>query len=272
MTGRRAVRQWDERLSRALQFVPGHVGGRVASAQPIRRRGGTLRQASVGAVALPPDVDSWPYFTGGGQLNWPNASVTLADMGGTDGETYVALLTCVNVAPLLPSGWTSLLSGSVGAIGGGLYYRVGYIQWGAATPQEQIFTIDGSLDGTTNSGRMVVNMWGVTGHYTPAVSVTTQAAATSHPFQTPSTAWGSTWNMNAYVVPHPIGTSSASPTFDAGFSPTLVDYGEGGGYPHLADDMDIQQYDGGSVAGHAHATTRTSTNAWDSAAFAFGLT
>lgn len=53
MTGRRPMAGWDARLSRALQFQPGHVGGRVASAQPVRRNGGTLRRPAVGAMAAP---------------------------------------------------------------------------------------------------------------------------------------------------------------------------------------------------------------------------
>jgi hypothetical protein len=52
VTSRRAVPGWDQRISRALQFVPGHVGGRVASAQPVIRRGGTLRREAVGAVGV----------------------------------------------------------------------------------------------------------------------------------------------------------------------------------------------------------------------------
>lgn len=45
MTDRRSGQQDAARASRAFQFVPGHVGGRVASAQPVRRR------ATIGAAA-----------------------------------------------------------------------------------------------------------------------------------------------------------------------------------------------------------------------------
>lgn len=38
MTSRRSFRPWTQRLSQAQQFRPGHVTGRVASAQPLRRR------------------------------------------------------------------------------------------------------------------------------------------------------------------------------------------------------------------------------------------
>jgi len=53
MTSRRAAPGYDQRLSRAFQFRPGHVGGRVASAQPVVRRDGTL-PLIVGAGGAPP--------------------------------------------------------------------------------------------------------------------------------------------------------------------------------------------------------------------------
>ena len=54
MTAQRSIAASDARDSRILQFRPGHVGGRVASAQPIARRGGTLRRPSVGGMATTP--------------------------------------------------------------------------------------------------------------------------------------------------------------------------------------------------------------------------
>lgn len=82
MTGRRSMAGWEQRLSRALQFQPGHVGGRIASAQPVKRNGGMLRRPAVGAVTSLPaassvtlrpdaiaDYDDQPvsYQGGGGQ-------------------------------------------------------------------------------------------------------------------------------------------------------------------------------------------------------------
>jgi hypothetical protein len=55
-----------QRTSRALQFVPGHVHGRVASAQPVVRRGGSLGRVSA-PVADPSDpcrVDVFGAFAG----------------------------------------------------------------------------------------------------------------------------------------------------------------------------------------------------------------
>lgn len=50
MTDRRSMQADAARSSRAFQFVPGHVGGRVASAQPVRRR------RTVGGLTKPPGV------------------------------------------------------------------------------------------------------------------------------------------------------------------------------------------------------------------------
>jgi hypothetical protein len=53
VTGRRSIAQWDAKLSRAMQFVPGHVTGRVNSAQPVVRRHGIgVAGAPVAPVAF----------------------------------------------------------------------------------------------------------------------------------------------------------------------------------------------------------------------------
>jgi hypothetical protein len=247
-------------VSRAGQRMA--PGGRRWSESPIPRPG-VRRPRQQGK---PPTTDVWTYFTGGGELNYGQTnypSNTIENLGGSDGETYVSLLTAVAVPPLLPAGWTTLTSGSVGD----LYYRVGYIQWTASTPQEQIATIDGSTSPPTNQGRMVWNLWSTTGHYTPAVAVSTRAAATSHPFLAPSSSWGSAWNMNSYLVPHPLGSNSVTPT-----GPYFHSYGEGAGYPYLCDDYpDYNGGFGGSATMSAVSATRTSTYAWDSVSFAFGF-
>lgn len=247
----------EQRVARALRTMA--PGGRLASESPVRRP-----RFTGGAPAVV-QTDIWTVFTGGGQLNYGQTNYpdnTIENLGGSDGETYVSLLTCVGVPPLLPSGWTTLVSGSVGD----LYYRAGYIQWGPATPQEQIATIDGTTNPPTNQGRMVWDMWYIAGHYTASCSVTTRAGATSHPMQAPSPSWGSTWNMNAYLTPYPAGSSSYT-----GDTLTLVSYGAGAGYPYLQADMSGAQY-GGSGSCTALTATRTSGDAWDSASFAFGLT
>ena len=53
MTSRRAFKHHEQKLARVLQFEPGHVGGRVASAQPVNRLGGTVRGSVVGAAGDP---------------------------------------------------------------------------------------------------------------------------------------------------------------------------------------------------------------------------
>jgi len=62
VTSRRSMRSHQQRASRAFQFVPGHVGGRVASAQPV------LRLGNISAQVDPEDVvvcgTDWPLTSG----------------------------------------------------------------------------------------------------------------------------------------------------------------------------------------------------------------
>lgn len=99
MTSRRAIKHFDQKASRALQFIPGHVGGRIASAQPVERRGGSVR--TVGTVTPdPPAPDTFQYW-------WPfdEASGTFAN-AGTGGtavmKTTSSSGTTYHSAPLAP--------------------------------------------------------------------------------------------------------------------------------------------------------------------------
>lgn len=171
MTGRRAVRQWDERLSRALQFVPGHVGGRVASAQPIRRRGGTLRRVSVGAaggasVVLPTSDDdvrvhrkSSVGFSGSDYHTW---GLVAPDAGDMLLSAFVGSYFTASSAPTYdpPAGWTTLLSGSTDEGDVRTVWKVAAVD--SYTDQGRTWALAGSPDDwpfeTTN-----LTSWRVTG-------------------------------------------------------------------------------------------------------------
>lgn len=139
MTSRRRIPSGSERQSRLDQFRPGHVGGRVASAQPIRRNGGTLRRVSVGAVEIPPP-DALPVvsfsvanYSSTGAYSTPgfvevDAGVTLTAASGV--ETAIAWALCFGSEIISPSGWTSLASG--GPVGPGTGADVGF-HWLIAT-------------------------------------------------------------------------------------------------------------------------------------------
>ena len=75
MTSRRSIQQYEQRISRMLQFVPGHVGGRVSSAQPVERRDGTIRRGhAVGAAGVPaPPVSGIAYDSA--DVLWDDATV-----------------------------------------------------------------------------------------------------------------------------------------------------------------------------------------------------
>jgi hypothetical protein len=151
MTSRRSIASWDARLSRALQFRAGHLSGRVDSAQPIRRNGGSLRRASVGAVEVPVYVGGYIGATGylasgfdatywetlytqqvrtgdllySGHPVWSevyetNQLVTLQD---GDGMLVVAFAdTGFTVTP--PAGWTELGTGTNGRLTWYAYWAI----------------------------------------------------------------------------------------------------------------------------------------------------
>lgn len=80
MSGRRSLKVWEQRISRQAQFLPGHMSGRVDSAQPIRRLGGTVRRPWIGAAgapATPAPTDAslrgFKYWTVNG-TTYPNGS------------------------------------------------------------------------------------------------------------------------------------------------------------------------------------------------------
>ena len=52
MSSRRTLKSIAARESRAFQFIPGHVGGRVASAQPVLRRGNISAQIDPEEVVI----------------------------------------------------------------------------------------------------------------------------------------------------------------------------------------------------------------------------
>lgn len=82
------MRSHQQRASRAFQFVPGHVGGRVASAQPVRRLGGISAQVDPEDVVIAePTLCEDPG-------DWPVASSSSTEAAYGDGDSlfgYVAL-------------------------------------------------------------------------------------------------------------------------------------------------------------------------------------
>lgn len=121
MTNRRSLRVDTARTSRAFQFIPGHVGGRVDSAQPV------LRRRTVGNLgkqpAVPPDYiiarninsegENGPFtldpFTG--YLGQPVSSAAMLIASyGTQWTTPPYSLSDL----VLPTGWRVLDSADVG--------------------------------------------------------------------------------------------------------------------------------------------------------------
>lgn len=186
MTGRRPVTQWDARLSRALQFVPGHVGGRVASAQPIRRRGGTLRTPSVGAAGQIEPADMDHVGTIGGSMSTAGAtSEAMTTTNAATGRAALVVATAADVTVSAPSGWTVLGSGTVGSLSW-------VVAWTVDTGStDYTLTADGTgYDTSTFYGHIAYTLthWDYTGTIAPHLYVATAAAAGSvDPIYAPAT-------------------------------------------------------------------------------------
>jgi hypothetical protein len=107
MTNRRSMPNYGERISRQTQFFPGHVGGRVASAQPVRSR----RTIGAAGKADPP---TYYYISG---KTWDTTSTTWNVSPGGDPDANVGVVFCAGFSTWVPpAGWTELDSGTVGAM------------------------------------------------------------------------------------------------------------------------------------------------------------
>lgn len=113
MSSRRRTPTPAERQSRLDQFRPGHVGGRVASAQPIRRNGGTLRRVSVGAIEAEPAaadiMDLYPTAADPHFLEDPSyvTDIAVTTSGGSvhdvlSDESDATFVTSVQTSPATP--------------------------------------------------------------------------------------------------------------------------------------------------------------------------
>jgi hypothetical protein len=114
MTSRRSMKTPAEKMSRALQFIPGHVGGRVASAQPVLRR---ARVGVAGVVASAVLQQTGYASAFGGSSISPNFSAM------TSGDLAVVVACCSGGTITKPASWTSVASGVVT----GLRYEVAYL-------------------------------------------------------------------------------------------------------------------------------------------------
>lgn len=115
MTDRRSAQSAAARNSRALQFVPGHVGGRVASAQPVRRLGGTLRGPAVGVAAARPATSPSTVVESSGAAGFYGGDGSSVEMSITlvAGQSVGAIIGCEGFTTLTPpAGWRVLAAGT----------------------------------------------------------------------------------------------------------------------------------------------------------------
>lgn len=118
MTDRRSLQADAARTSRAFQFIPGHVGGRVASAQPVRRR-----RTIGGLQAAPPELPTSYIYAGGVAGASIPASVTMTTPSGLQaGDEIIAAFATRSATLTIPTGWTALTSGTYGAMTYGIWH------------------------------------------------------------------------------------------------------------------------------------------------------
>lgn len=132
MTSRRSLSNSESRLSRQTQFIPGHVGGRVASAQPVRRRTPVVGRV-LASPATAPDSIGATMFEG----NWAS---TIGFTSPPAGTTTVAVM--ISGYPGTPDGWVKVASGD-GPVSRGwnIFIANDWVQ--GVTPQSFTFPGDG---------------------------------------------------------------------------------------------------------------------------------
>lgn len=112
MTNRRSLQSDAARSSRAFQFVPGHVGGRVASAQPVRYR---RHIGGIGSSVVPLPPTS--LFVGGADI-FSDAATSMTIPTFTAGTTSAVVLVAATGRNgfTAPTGWR-VLAESTGSFG-----------------------------------------------------------------------------------------------------------------------------------------------------------
>lgn len=102
------------RTSRAFQFIPGHVGGRVDSAQPVRRKTG----AAIGSAAILPGEGPTgfkAYLNDAAGLGGPDPMEVYTGAPPENTSSAVGVFSTNGFDTItLPNGWTERISGTVG--------------------------------------------------------------------------------------------------------------------------------------------------------------
>lgn len=111
MTDRRSLQADAARASRAFQFVPGHVGGRVASAQPVKRR------STIGGIAKAPGGAPTAVVSHLAEATSPSSNLVTLPAPPTGVTSAVALVLSGSGSMTLPAGWGSIATGSHETIG-----------------------------------------------------------------------------------------------------------------------------------------------------------
>lgn len=211
MTSRRALTGPGQRQSRALQFVPGHVHGRVASAQPVVRRA-TIGQASSATVTPPFLVtSSVTGFAPGvtyGVSEPPDPVWITGPLGGefffpAQGTAVVVFISHYDAGTMtIPSGWTVERTGSLNGLSwalvwathlsGSLDNEVVFSDWDGATSRAVFVVIDYAMDDF-----LVVDPLPDWSYDLRSTTPSTASGAASHDIAQPLPSWGAATSLLA---------------------------------------------------------------------------
>jgi hypothetical protein len=239
-----------ERMSRQTQFLPGHVGGRVASAQPVRSRRtiGAAQQTVVAPPAWremdknassPTTVEIEFFHTVGVGIN--TGDVVMAVVIARDGGTIGA-----------PTGWTVLVTGLVGDT----RYMVAWAPFSGSVDGSGYYTgtMDTTFDISTTAQLLTFSFQG-TGtpaaeahEYVDTTSVNVTATSTlRNPFSVVAFTYAASWSgasvagsTATYFTSYQASrtwtymTGSTVPGLDAGAG-TVVVNGSGAATPDMVE-------------------------------------
>jgi hypothetical protein len=225
MTGRRSMQTYEARVSRALQFLPGHITGRVASAQPVQRR------RTVGVVGMEatyaegPLIGNSSSYAVGLASPFPPDPVYMTQYGEmgdlVQGSALVSIISGYDIAPItLPTGWHEMASGTVGS----LDYCIG---WASSL---DTITHDVDLGGWTTPGSIcgITTFTFATGdilitdplpEWSWDLKVTSASTATgveSQAMAVPPTTWGTRWSITSMLRQSGTGYPTYGATADVG--------------------------------------------------------
>lgn len=210
MTSRRSMQSERRRESRALQFIPGHLGGRVASAQPVSRVFGISAQTDPDDIEFPASI-TFPFDETTGTAAYDPNNPGADPLEFTEGvqweETSLAgdAGTAVKLAAAVSGTHTSEISLD-GAIE--LDVWIAGVHVSGATDVDVVSAGPIKVNSTDGDYQLAIHTYGTVGTaYTPATATTPVHVIAS--YDTDTGAWEVSFNGSSQS-----GTTTATGAID----------------------------------------------------------